>query len=54
LNTQPREGRQNPFAHERRSSLAFPSLDNAPEHEADKPQSLEAAKESVVTDLESR
>jgi hypothetical protein len=54
MNTQPRQGRQNPFAHERQSAIASPSLSNAPEHKPDKPQSLEAAKVSVVADLESR
>jgi hypothetical protein len=54
MNTQPRQGRQNPFAHERQRAIAAPSLDTASEHEADNPQSLKAAKESVAADPESR
>ena len=54
MKSQPRQGRQNPFTHERRSAIASPSLDNAPEDEADKRQSLKAAKKPIVADLESR
>jgi|LauGreDrversion4_2_1035121.scaffolds.fasta_scaffold525938_2 hypothetical protein len=37
LNTQPREGRQNPCP--RRTPYPTPSLENAPEHESHKPYS---------------
>jgi hypothetical protein len=46
-------GRQIPFPRDGQHSIASPSLAKAKEHEADKPQSLEAAKVSVVADLKS-
>ena len=53
MKTQPRMGRQIPSPYERQYPIASPEPGNAPEHEADKPQSLEAAKVSVIAILES-
>ncbi len=47
-------GRQIPFLRDGQHSIASPSLAKAMEQEAEKPQSLEAAKISVVGVLESR
>ena len=47
------EGRQNSFPCDRQHSVASPEA-NAPEHEADKPQSLEAAKRPVLAEQEPR
>jgi hypothetical protein len=38
------QGRQIPFPHERQHPIASPALESAPEYEADKTQSHEAAK----------
>jgi hypothetical protein len=45
MHTQPRQGGQNPFAHEHQHPIASSDVENTPEHEPDKPQSFEAAKE---------
>ena len=47
-------GRQIPFPRDGQHLIASPSLAKAKENEADKPQSLEAAKRSVVAEQESR
>ena len=47
------EGRQISFPRDRQHSVASPEPGNAPEHETDKPQSLEAAKVSFIAILES-
>jgi hypothetical protein len=52
MKTQPQRGDRNPFPRDRKHWVASPELDTASEHEADKPQSLEAAKVSVVDVLE--
>jgi hypothetical protein len=43
-----------PSPYERQYPIASPEPGNAPEHEADKPQSLEAAKVSFIAILEFR
>jgi len=54
MNHKPRQRRQNPFPRERQHPLPSPAPDNNPEHGSKKPQSLEAAKGTVITMMESR
>jgi hypothetical protein len=52
MESQPQRGDRNPFPRDCKHWVASPELDKAPEHEADKPQSLDAAKGAVVDVLE--
>jgi hypothetical protein len=54
MKTQPQRGDRNSFPRDRKHWFGSQEIDKAPEHEADKPQSLEAAKVSVVGVLKSR